>query len=83
MKKLRTIVSGLVGILATLSLSVACHQSEGVDRVAIAALDSLDRVIDRRSDYMELKEERLSELRARLDATEQEGVSWSSAIAVH
>ena len=74
MKKLRTILVGLAGILAVLSLSVACHRSEGVDRFAIAALDSLDRVIDRRSHYMELKEERLGELRARLETTEQEGV---------
>ena len=74
MKKLRTILVGLAGILAVLSLSVSCHRSEGVDRFAISALDSLDRVIEQRSHYMELKEERLGELRARLETTEQEGV---------
>lgn len=74
MKKLRAIVIGLAGILAVLSLSVACHRSEGVDRFAISALDSLDRVIEQRSHYMELKEERLGELRARLETTEQEEV---------
>ena len=49
MKKLRNIVVSLAGILAVLSLSVSCHQSEGVDRFAISALDSLDRVIEQRS----------------------------------